>query len=515
MNRMWTVILLIFSIAIAGCGGSSSGGNNSNPVTDPDVQTIGCTDNFGLDLFAAETDSALGLSWNNQGEFDASGGYQVRYGTVAEAYGVEETVDCTNLDCETTLTGLNNDTTYYVVVDSLDSLGQPTATSCEISATPHVLTFSDDMAVAPSASSQSVPKIASSWDGKPLFMGWIENGKFVISRSDDYGLSWSVPDAVWSLGGVESDPSLTFRRRVVQTNPDTGELEILVEPALFATFAVDGTVKFIRADFPDGPTGALSFTAPVDIGTGALPSTAAYADHVEVVYERGGGIWASSSSDGGLNFSAEQRVDNATGTMFSARPDVAIDPRNDDVFVAYHGQRGEGNTDIYLNFSIDGGVYYQEAEVRIDDDTGGGNQSNVSLSTDPRTGHVMATWEDRRSGSDVYFSRSIDGGNNWEANLNSGTGLIGDQFTPSAETDPGRNVFVLFIDTSAGQKPLFNRFNSLGSFDTPKEVSSVAGSAGSAAKTPAITIDKLGRAFVAWAENRDGPVDNVFFARGE
>ena len=383
-------------------------------------------------------------------------------------------------------------------------------------ATPHVLAFSNDISVNPSVAGQSDPTIASGWDGTPLFLAWVENDKVMTSRSDDRGVAWANPVQLWGQGVVETNPTLTFRRRITQSNPDTGELEILVQPALFATIVVDGVVKFFRGDFPSGPTGPIAFSSPIDLGIGEFPAGAAYGDHVEVVYERDGAVWARSSVDGGVIFSAEQRVDKASGTQFSASPDVTIEPNTSDVFVAYHGLRADGgDTNIYANFSTDAGKTYQTSEVRIDDDASGFNQSNVSLATDVRTGHVMATWEDRRGGSNVYFSRSIDGGLTWEANLNSGAGLTGDQFTPRAEVDPGRNVFVFFVDTSAGHRPLFNRFNALGSFDIPAEVSSTAGTAGAAAKGPVLTIDKFGRAFVAWSENRDSPVDNVYFARGE
>ena len=509
-------------LLLAGCG-SGGGGGDEPPLDDPDVQTIGCTDSTSMDLFAAETNSALGLSWNNHANFNADGGYRVRYGTATGTYTVDVPVaGCTTLDCETTLTGLDNTITYYIVVDALNASKLPTGTSCEVAATPHILTFSTDIPVQTSTAKQSTPSIASSWDGTPLFMGWIENNKFVLSRSDDYGITWSAASTVLLSGTVQSNLNLTFRRRVTQTNATTGELEIIVNPALFATIVVDGSVKIMRGDFPVDakgkpvyPLGALTFSTALDLGAGDFPATAAYADHIEVAYENTNGIWVRSSANGGVSFLATQRVDKATGGQLSAKPDVSIDPNSGDVFVAYEGNHVGGDTDVYLNYSTDNGVSYQVAEVRIDDDTKGANQRNISISTDPRTSHVMATWEDSRSGKDVYFSRSTNGGSVWETNLDSGNGLAGDQFQPVADVDPGRNVFVLFIDTSNGHRPLFNRFNALGVFETPKEVSAVAGTSGAVAKDPALTIDKFGRVYVAWSENRDGPVDNIFFARGQ
>jgi len=245
--------LLLSTLLLTGCDSGDGGGGASSepPLTEPNIPTISCTDNTGIDLFAAETNTAVGLSWNNHANFNADGGYLVRYGTVTETYTVEIAVaSCTTLDCETTLTGLNNDETYYIVVDALSSPAITTGTSCELAATPHVLTFSDDMAIKTSDVIQSTPTITSSWDGKPLFIGWIENDQLVLSRSDNNGDSWSAPAAVLPGLNAQSNPNLTFRRRVTQTNPDTGELEIMVKPALFATFVENGSVKITRGDFP-------------------------------------------------------------------------------------------------------------------------------------------------------------------------------------------------------------------------------------------------------------------------
>lgn len=181
--------------------------------------------------------------------------------------------------------------------------------------------------------------------------------------------------------------------------------------------------------------------------------------------------------------------------------------------MAYHGWRGSGDTDIYLNFTRNGGQTYQAEETRVDDDPQGYNQSNVSLAVDRRAGQVMTTWEDRRGGANIYFSRSFDDGESWETNIQTGAGLIGDQSLPQAVVDPGRNVYLIFIDTSDEQKPLFSRFNADGTFDPPLLVSQAAGEAGAAADDPAVTIDEYGIVYVAWTENRGTPDIDLYFAR--
>lgn len=295
------------------------------------------------------------------------------------------------------ITDLTNDIEYFLVVDALNGGGTVSHTSCEISATPHELTFSTDIPVSSSSNDQTNPTITSNWDGSTLFMAWEENSRVRYSRSDDYGQHWSTPVDLLAGGTTQASPTLVMRRRITQTNTSTGELEIVVEPALLATLVVDGTVKFIRGDF-DPIDDSVSFGTAIDIATGSAPSLAAYGDHVEVVYQvitdGRDSVSARSSANGGASFASALRVDQANtgGGEFSRQPTVAIDPRNDDVYVGYHGPRGGGDTNIYVNRSADAGASYN-GEVRADDDAGGGNQLGVSLSVDGRSGQVAATWK--------------------------------------------------------------------------------------------------------------------------
>jgi hypothetical protein len=103
----------------------------------------------------------------------------------------------------------------------------------------------------------------------------------------------------------------------------------------------------------------------------------------------------------------------------------------------------------------------------------------------------------------------------WEPNVETAAGLNGDQFQPQAAADPGRNIYVVFVDTTDGHRPLFSRFNPDGTFDPPLEVSMAAGQGGAAANEPTVTIDAYGTIYGAWTENRRGPEIDLYFARAE
>jgi hypothetical protein len=191
-----------------------------------------------------------------------------------------------------------------------------------------------------------------------------------------------------------------------------------------------------------------------------------------------------------------------------------VDPFSGDVFIAWHAQAGGGDSNVYLAASQDAGASFG-APRRIDDDSQGLNQLNVSVALDPRSGEVYATWEDRRGGANVYFALSSDKGATWGANVDVGAGLGGDQFRPRAVVDVAGNVYVAFQDTTSGARVVFTRFNATGSFDPPLQPSTQAGVGGVVGDRPAVATDRFGTVYLAWEENRGGPSTRVVFARAE
>ena len=466
-----------------------------------------CLSDGGIDMFAAEGDEVLGLSWNNVGGWDSSGGYRIRFGITEDDLADEMVINCTDFECEHNLTGLDNGVTYFLAVESLDANGVATQTSCAVSATPNVLVFLSDVRVnEATAGLQDFPDIVASTEGAPLFLGWEDGGAIWLGRSDDLGDTWSAPIAVGSRS-AQASPSLAFRPLI--------EVDDVVEvvPLLFVAYAQGSEIMLIRAAFPEGLTGAAVYEAPISLGSGMNPDATIGRAAVHVAFEDGDQILAVRVDPDTLSKGAPVRVDTDSGDAHA--PSIAANTLTGDVFVAYHALRGSGDNDVYGNVSIDGGATFGAVEVRIDDDVMGQNQLNISIAVDERTGQVLATWEDRRGGANIFFSSSEDNGLTWGANIETGAGLAGDQFTPRAVVDPGRNIYVAFIDTSDGQRPMFSRFNPEQTFDPPLPVSTAAGMAGAAARHPTVAIDKFGTIYVTWSENRSSPDVDIYFARAE
>ena len=212
-----------------------------------------------------------------------------------------------------------------------------------------------------------------------------------LSRSIDGGASWSAPVAIPALGHsftvavdgfggiyVAWTDSVSWPSPVmVSRTPDGG-----------ATWSPAIYVKLIGADQ-------------------LLPRLAVSTDDtVHIVwesYEPGlSDIYYSRSTDRGAIWSAPSRLnrDLPLGNRYS--PAIAMGPM-DDVYVAWADWRGTDH-DLYLASSLDGGLNWT-ADYRVNDDVPGSHQLEPSLVVDNRRG-IYAAWRDNRTGDwDIRAAR--------------------------------------------------------------------------------------------------------------
>ena len=458
-----------------------------------------CKDPEALDVFAAEANQALSISWVLHASVDPAE-FRVRYGTGPGQYGASASApaDATS----TVISGLANGTVYFAVVEVLDPNRGVVLRSCEVFATPHALAFLPDMLVDPSTGGiQAAPALAANLEGTRLFLAFEDSGKVVLAQSIDFGDTWSIPAPVAS-GTTQTRPALAVRDAVLD---DAGS--VVAPELLFITWVEGGRVLLSQYT-----PGSNTFGSPVDLGAGDAPDVAVGGGRVYVASESSGTIAVRTSAIDPLSFAPVVQVSGSTTQAHAPR--LAARSDGVSVFVAWHALLGSGDTNIYFAASGDSGSSFG-TPIRVDDSPTGQNQLNVSLAVDQRTGKLYATWEDRRNGADVYFSVSENGGTTWSANINVGAGLGGDQFRPRAVVDAAGNVYVALQDTTNGARVVFSRFNQQGSFDPPLPASTAAGVAGVVADKPTVATDAYGAVYVAWQENRNGPDTDVFFARAE
>lgn len=202
------------------------------------------------------------------------------------------------------------------------------------------------------------------------------------------GGAYAVPAPIDSVGG---DPALSHR-------PDVMVNDLTYVPPLEVTAITD----------------AARQEAPVMVnGTDAL--------YIAWEDDRNGGIYNKDvffaySSDGGESWSPDIRVNQDPVTEESNQASPALAFHGSTLYALWQDNR-QGNYDIYMARSTDDGEHWDEPEGNpINDDQGDADQVHPSLAVGD-DGTLYAVWQDERNGNnDIYLSRSQDGGETWSQN---------------------------------------------------------------------------------------------------
>ena len=153
------------------------------------------------------------------------------------------------------------------------------------------------------------------------------------------------------------------------------------------------------------------------------------------------------SHDGGLSWLADDlRIDtDAPGQSDSVEPRIACSGGN--VYVVWQDFRG-GTPHVRFNRSSDGGATWQANDLRLDD--GGAAARAPELAASGQSVYVV--WSDQRNGTaDVYFDASHDAGVNWRPVDRRIDRDVGDGRSHSARVAAhGANVFVVWLDERDG-----------------------------------------------------------------
>lgn len=95
------------------------------------------------------------------------------------------------------------------------------------------------------------------------------------------------------------------------------------------------------------------------------------------------------------------------GSTYGFSPSIELAGEN--VYVVWHDTRAGEATDIFMNYSGDGGTTWLEAAGRVESDAPGSAESrNPDVVVDGTTGHVV--WQDNRNGGyDIYYRTVVAG----------------------------------------------------------------------------------------------------------
>ncbi len=153
-------------------------------------------------------------------------------------------------------------------------------------------------------------------------------------------------------------------------------------------------------------------------------------------------IYYKRSTDSGVNWSVDTRLSDQ-GAAIGAEGYASTCVNGNYVHAAWHDSR-DGYFEIYYKRSIDGGNNWS-ADVRLSNDPQGSDVPSISASGN----YVHVTWYDQRDGnSEIYYKRSSDNGDNWSTDIRL-TNAPDNSFFPVIESS-GNNVHIVWHDRRSG-----------------------------------------------------------------
>lgn len=246
-------------------------------------------------------------------------------------------------------------------------------------------------------------------------------------------------------------------------------------------------------------------------------------DDVYVAYSGGSGgfmlpqdIFFSRSTDGGRTWTTSARVNNDAGGASQSRPSLILDAA-ENIFILWTDTRG-GTSDIYFSKSTDGGLSFS-ANVRVNDVTTN-SQVNGDIAVDAM-GLIHAVWEDNRdsatTGPDIYYANSTDGGLSFNpsARVNNDATPV-EQARPVIAVASDRSVYVAWDDPrngGRGRDIYFSKSTDLGATWAPN-IFVNDDSGGTGQDSPTIAVDEAGTVYIAWSDGRAaGTAPDIFSTR--
>ena len=264
------------------------------------------------------------------------------------------------------------------------------------------------------------------------------NGIFVSSSTDN-GLNWSAPipviDHINTVAPFEDKPYL-----ITDNNPQSPNYgNLYLTWTRFDVYGSHNPADSSQIYFSRSTDGGHTFLMPQrisDTGGDAIDSSNTVEGAVPcigpdgeiyVVWAGPKGLVFDKSRDGGMHFGKDKVIAKVAGgwdisipgiDRANGMPVTAVDHSNAEnrgsIYVNWVDRRN-GDPDVFLKYSRDGGQTWSDA-IRVNDDKvgNGKDQFLTWMAVDPVDGSVNIIFYDRRNSNDnttgLTLARSIDGG---------------------------------------------------------------------------------------------------------
>lgn len=208
-----------------------------------------------------------------------------------------------------------------------------------------------------------------------------------------------------------------------------------------------------------------SFVTAADIATIETPHGARQpqlavdaSSNVHVTFGAEGKVFYTRSTDAGSTFSAPTEVAEIGSLALGMRRGPRIAVSGESIVIAAIGHSGaEGDGNLYSWRSRDQGASWQ-GPLRVNDVDASAREGLHGMAGGPN-GDLYCTWLDLRgNGTQVFGSRSADGGATWSANVliyQSPDGTVCECCHPSVAMDETGGVYVMWRNSLDGNRDMY------------------------------------------------------------
>ncbi|QQS34884.1 MAG: T9SS type A sorting domain-containing protein [Ignavibacteriales bacterium] len=267
----------------------------------------------------------------------------------------------------------------------------------------------------------------------PISGYWID--RIVIQRSTDHGISWNDGAGVGYTYPKNQDKewlAVDLTRSPYRGNIYTSWTE-------FDDYGSSSSADSSRILFSRSTDQGITWSTPLRLSErggncidsdetveGAVPAVGPNGE-IYVSWAGPLGIVFDKSTNGGVTFGSDIFVNSMPGGWDFNVPgiyrcngmpitacDISFSPNRGNIYICWGDQRnGTTNSDVFMSKSTDGGNTWSAAK-KVNDDVTDRHQFFPWMTVDPKTGIIYVVFYDRRnttgSATDVYVARSIDGG---------------------------------------------------------------------------------------------------------
>ncbi len=264
-------------------------------------------------------------------------------------------------------------------------------------------------------------------------------GDLVTLKSTDKGLTWSAPVAVPNPGpdedknwiAIDVNPSSPYYGYIYTAYTEFGSTDPNYRKLEFSR-STDGGQTFSAPVNMSGTTGYLHQGVNLAVGTNGdvvaafthYPTSTLTTSHVTFAKSTNGGqTWTQTFVVQNINDIRGNLTKGGNSIRVNSFPYIAVDhsngPRRGWIYITYAARPATGQPpDVYLVKSTDFGNTWS-TPIKVNSEVANKDQWFPAIAVDPADGSVNIVYYDSRNypnndSTEVYLSRSLDGGVTWE-----------------------------------------------------------------------------------------------------